>query len=398
MSDEQPEELTNPAFAIRVTVEHGRAAGQTHEVKRFPAVIGRSKDVDVRLDDDPDDPTISRQHVRLGLEGGCITVEDLSTNGTWVGDQKVGPRQTIVVGEDAFVRLGPRTIIHVQVVPDLPQAEIPAPRTSWLGSLFKPQAKPDATGVVELRALGPFSLAVNGIPIPGDLWQHRKSVVLLAHLADVGQPTSADRLWEVLWPDAADGRQTVQTAVSRVRKALRGGAPGVPDLIRFERKLYALDPTFTVWYDVAELEQWTREAKRLWAARDVAGAGKALDCALDLYRGPFLEGHDEAWVERRRTYLQRSWFEALELLGALREEEKRWEEAAGVYQRILDADAGREQAHLGLVRSLAALGRRDDALRQCTHSITSLRKLLNLPPSPEMEALYRSLTGAAPPG
>lgn len=230
------------------------------------------------------------------------------------------------------------------------------------------------------------------------MWSLRKAVVLLVHLVDCGQPASADRLCEVLWPDAADGRQAVQTAVSRVRRAIRSGAPEakLPELVRLERKLYMLDPTCTVWYDVAEFEQWVREAQRLMPQGDLAAVGRALDHALDLYRGPFLEGYDEAWVELRRTYLARCWFEALELLGGVRLEEGRPEDGARIFQRILEADPAREQGHMGLIRSLVGMGRRDDTLRQCYESITSLKKTLNLPPSPEMEALCRSLTADGP--
>ena len=386
------EEQTNPAFKVRIVVLDGPTPGASYDVTRFPAVVGRSRDCDVALDDDPEDPRLSRKHARVSIQGGSMALEDLSTNGTWVGDRKVGAGQTVVLGEEAVVRLGPRVVLRLQVVPDIPEGDVPVarspePKGGWLQRLLPQRA---SAGVhVEVRALGAFNVTAAGVAIPGDLWQHRKAVVMLVYLADTGTPVSADRLSEVLWPDASDGRQTVQTAVSRIRKAMRTAGN---DLVFFERKLYQIDASCSLWYDVAEFEQWAREGQRLWATRDVEGAGRALECAVDLYGGPFLEGHDEGWVDRRRTYLERAWYEAMEMLGAVRLEEQRADEAARVFQRVLEADPLREAAHLGLVRSLASQGKRDDAVRQCTESITSLKKLLNLPPSAEMEALYRSLT------
>jgi pSer/pThr/pTyr-binding forkhead associated (FHA) protein len=55
-------------------------------VPRFPALIGRSEEADVRLSD----RWTSRQHCRLEERDGVLVVRDLgSRHGTWVNQNRV---------------------------------------------------------------------------------------------------------------------------------------------------------------------------------------------------------------------------------------------------------------------------------------------------------------------
>jgi hypothetical protein len=69
--------------------------------------LGRGSDVDIRLDD----PGVSRRHaeIRTGVTGADYSVIDLaSTNGTFVGDQKVGERR-LTDGDE--IRIGSSVIV-----------------------------------------------------------------------------------------------------------------------------------------------------------------------------------------------------------------------------------------------------------------------------------------------
>jgi DNA-binding SARP family transcriptional activator len=135
--------------------------------------------------------------------------------------------------------------------------------------------------------------------------------------------------------------------------------------------LYSLKP---VSIDAVEFE--VRCRSRLWEE------------AVALYRGPFLEGHAEEWVELHRTRLQRLYLEALEALSGQCEKERRWEDAVRYYERMLASDACWEAAHVGLIRCLAATGQREAAVRQYQECTRLLKKHLDLPPGEELEALY----------
>jgi hypothetical protein len=74
-----------PADAVR----HGGVltiAGQRHELDGERAVLGRSKDCDIRVSD----PNVSRRHAEVRREGNSYTVVDLdSTNGVEVEGKRV---------------------------------------------------------------------------------------------------------------------------------------------------------------------------------------------------------------------------------------------------------------------------------------------------------------------
>jgi DNA-binding SARP family transcriptional activator len=61
------------------------------------------------------------------------------------------------------------------------------------------------------------------------------------------------------------------------------------------------------------------------------------------------------------------------------------------WSAILDLDPVREDAYSGLMRALASLGHKDEALAQYRHCAEVLRRELDEEPSPETVALYRSI-------
>ena len=65
--------------------------------------IGRDEGVDLAIDDDPE---VSRLHAELELIGGAWVVVDdgLSTNGTFVGDERVGSRRRLA--DRDLIRIG----------------------------------------------------------------------------------------------------------------------------------------------------------------------------------------------------------------------------------------------------------------------------------------------------
>jgi hypothetical protein len=79
--------------------------GRRHELAKRRAVIGRSKDADIRIAD----PNVSRRHAEVRQEGAAHWVVDLdSTNGTEVNGRrlkraKLRPGDTITVGSTELV-------------------------------------------------------------------------------------------------------------------------------------------------------------------------------------------------------------------------------------------------------------------------------------------------------
>ncbi|MHB2017993.1 MAG: FHA domain-containing protein [Candidatus Xenobia bacterium] len=161
------------------------------DIKRFPAVIGRGRDADVMLADFSEEPKLSRHHIRLNLEGGHVLVEDLSSNGTHVGERLLGRGQPIAVPEDTPVWLGPSTMVTFRI---LANEAPPNKRVVVPGQGPAAAPTPPAEYSMELRLLGSNQVLVGDTVLDEPVWQSRKALVLLACLsAQGGSAVMADR-------------------------------------------------------------------------------------------------------------------------------------------------------------------------------------------------------------
>ena len=87
---------------LKITVMSGAEDGKIFELKKTPIILGRHPDDDVCL---PYDSRVSRHHARITKKGNLYFIEDVgpeekgSTNGTYVGDKKIGAKTAISSGE-----------------------------------------------------------------------------------------------------------------------------------------------------------------------------------------------------------------------------------------------------------------------------------------------------------
>mgnify|MGYP001765262258 CR=1 FL=1 len=90
--------------AAAFVVIHGEELGRKYDLVSSPVVIGRSSKADIQVDQD----SVSRNHAKLTLDGGRLTIEDLgSTNGTIVNDEHIEGPARLRNGD--FIKIG-RTI------------------------------------------------------------------------------------------------------------------------------------------------------------------------------------------------------------------------------------------------------------------------------------------------
>ncbi len=95
--DHAPEAPTGPALVVR---SGGGRAGESFEAIGARALIGRSPECDVFLDD----VTVSRRHAELVGEGGTFVIRDLgSLNGTFVNKHRI---ESTVLEDDDEVQIG----------------------------------------------------------------------------------------------------------------------------------------------------------------------------------------------------------------------------------------------------------------------------------------------------
>jgi DNA-binding SARP family transcriptional activator len=215
----------------------------------------------------------------------------------------------------------------------------------------------------------------------------KKSQALLAYLAmKPAQHVSREKLASLLWsstgPDQA--RQSLRQTLSTVRKELQEIAPAQKTLIE-EGDLLSLDKSVTC--DVAEVESLI-----------ATGTEAALQRAIDLYRGDFLDGflineeRFDQFVLGERDRLHRLAVRAHAQLVELQSQRGALDEAIGTAQKSLRLDILQEPMHRSLMRLYLQSGDVVQALQQYETCAKVLKRELRIEPDAETKALHREIT------
>lgn len=95
-------------------------------------VVGRSRSCDISLrkaaaylnappqvrDEDHDFNTVSRRHIRVQVKDDHLTVQDLSTNGTYINDEQVNQTHEVDLSKGSYsLRLGTRESFRLTRLP-----------------------------------------------------------------------------------------------------------------------------------------------------------------------------------------------------------------------------------------------------------------------------------------
>jgi DNA-binding SARP family transcriptional activator len=152
-----------------------------------------------------------------------------------------------------------------------------------------------------LSLLGPFKATLNGDPVTN--WPSAKVRALLAYLAvEADHSHPREVLAGLLWPDYAErsAHTNLSNALSHLRTLLHDREPPSPCLT-IDRETMQFDRSGDSWVEMSEFADLMR-------LRDLSG----LKRAVELYRGPFLEGFAlkdspplEQWALVMRERLQR---------------------------------------------------------------------------------------------
>ncbi len=222
----------------------------------------------------------------------------------------------------------------------------------------------------------------------------RRSFQLLAYLAaSPGFEAGREDLMEAVWP--TEGERTIERnfhpTLSHLRRALEAGRKDeVPPLL-FRKGVYRLNPEIHWEVDALEFARLAEEGKALLDRGELEATAEAWERAWRLYRGPFLQGHYEAWVAERREKYHRRYQELLRKLGDLYLRLEKPEQAMDAYRSVLLEDPLQERIHVAVMRLYASQGRRDLVRRQYDRLCTLLLEELGVQPSPETTRDYHRL-------
>jgi len=235
-----------------------------------------------------------------------------------------------------------------------------------------------------------LELALLGTPVirqGGELqndFKSSKAQALLCYLAVTSHTHTRPALAGLLWGDMPEhnARMNLSQALTKLRKSFG-------DNLSITRQMVGLNRDSDYWLDVEAFESAT--------ARENL---EALDKAVKLYRGDFLDGlyvrdapEFEIWVLTQRARLRELALRALHTLAAnyARQGESGREAAIDYVKRLLTLEPWQEEAHRQLMRLLALSGRRSSALVQYEKCRQILIDELGVEPAEETTSLYKRI-------
>ncbi|GAA2142583.1 BTAD domain-containing putative transcriptional regulator [Kitasatospora kazusensis] len=217
--------------------------------------------------------------------------------------------------------------------------------------------------------------------------------VLATLLLEAGRVVPVARLVEAAWEDEPPG-----TAAHQVRKIvadLRRRLPSGAELILTDGPGYRT----AVEADQLDLSLF---GIRLDRAREAVAAGlpaNAVDqlrAALDLWRGPALDGHGTPVIQAAATALEERRLTATEQLFALRLDLGEAAELVGDLRQVTQEHPLRETLRGQLILALYRAGRQAEALEEYGRVRELLAEELGIDPGAELTALHQAILQGSP--
>ncbi|MDX1931440.1 MAG: BTAD domain-containing putative transcriptional regulator [Capsulimonadales bacterium] len=222
----------------------------------------------------------------------------------------------------------------------------------------------------------------------------RKTAGVLAYLASHrGKAISRDTLADVFWPDTdpESARNSLRVALNALRKLL--ATENSADILQTDRLTVRLDPAaFST--DLADFETTLREEAR---AGTLAEKIDLAARAHSLYRGPFLDGWYEEWVDSEQNRLAEGHRNVLHRLTSYLLEARDYERALDFASQAVHSDPLREESHRLVIRLHMAMGNPTAAMQQYRELERILRKELGAVPSGATRDLLRQSSPVSAP-
>ena len=187
-----------------------------------------------------------------------------------------------------------------------------------------------------------------------------------------------------------NARHCLCTTLWRLRRVLESN-PSTNSYLLIGRDQIRFNPESCYWLDAEEFEGKIHLAEGVKPADMNEPQLLALEEAVKLYRGDFLDGFCDDWCLYERERLQQMLLRTLAKLMVDHGREGRYEKGIAHGQRILSLDPLREEVHRELMRYHLLAGRRACAVQQFHVCRGVLREEMDIEPMPETWALYRKM-------
>jgi len=182
--------------------------------------------------------------------------------------------------------------------------------------------------------------------------------------------------------------------MSHIRKALNSNQPLKQNFLAYRDGEYQLSSEFSYSIDTEQVDRLIADGEAARRERDFDRCIGLYEQAVALYRGDFMQGSYEAWVDDQRAYYREQHLRMLESLAAVAEKKQEFVRAMDLAQRILRDDPFREDIHCLVMRAQSALGNRVAVKDQYETLRALLQKELGVEPAIQTQKAYKELLGA----
>ena len=248
-----------------------------------------------------------------------------------------------------------------------------------------------------INMLGPIEIVRDPTrPLAADAWVTRRARDILCFIASrrhrrAGKDLIIDTFWGETDPTVVE--RNFHPTVSHVRKALNSNQSLKQNLLLYREGDYLLNPEFAYSIDIDEFDRLLTEGETARRARQFDRCVECYEAAVALYRGEFMQGSYDPWVDEQRSYYRLQYLQLLESLAAIAQKTENWFKATQLAQQILRDDPFREDIHCLLMRSLAAQGNKGAVKEQYESLLRLLAAELGVEPSVETRKVYQELVG-----
>jgi DNA-binding SARP family transcriptional activator len=241
----------------------------------------------------------------------------------------------------------------------------------------------DNNARVSIRAFGPGTVYLDQNVVEG--WEGHLPRLLFYFSMERPVVTRSE-ICAAFWPDLSTEQavNVFHVTKRRLHKALEGVSM---DILVHENGYYRVNTDLSLHYDVIAFVS-ALVAGRL--AENNKQRQQSWQRAMDLYQRPFLIGHNDPWILRRRAEYQMGYLEALAGMAKVRAAEGRPESAMTLLLKAVSEDAKRQDLHREIMVLYTDMGRRSEAASHYQRLQEELGRL-KVDMEPETTKLHKEL-------